>query len=559
MSRSVIAIGLDAADPNLLEEWIRQGHLPTLAKLQIQGAYGRLKTFEYYRAETPWTTFLTGCEPQQTGYWAPLKFYPSNYSVEEVQAYDFSEYKPFYALLGNDRQVAVFDIPQSTLVKDVDGVQVLAWGAHSPMTPSHSQPESLYEEIISKHGNHPVLREDHAPVLDWELLKKLQQDLEVGISRKSKICQDLISQQPWDLFLTVFGETHSAGHSFWHLSREDHPLHSYVAHPDDDLMLSVFKAVDKAIGEILDKAPDDAVVVVFSAHGMDSNVMDLPSMVFLPEVLYRYNFPGKYGLAKGSTDKAPGIPIIDGKAKRGWIGKLWSLKYEENAFAHFLRRTIPRKVFEKLDFLFPKSDRPSFVSPFELEAEAHPLSFQPALWYQNFWPSMKAFAIPSFSEGYVRINLVGREDRGVVQPEDYAKTCDEIIAYLHQLKDARSGTKMVKEVIKTRLNPLDTDPKLPDADIVVIWQEKYVTDTIESPDLGRIGPVPYIRTGSHRSDGFITIAGPNIESGTALPIGHALDLAPTILELLNTEIPDFYPGKSIISKSKTLKMSNVGA
>ncbi len=554
MSNSVIAIGLDAADPNLIEEWIQSGHLPTLASLQLTGSYARLKTFDYYRAETPWTTFLTGCKPQQTGYWAPLKFYPSNYSVEEVQAYDFGEYKPFYSLLGKDRKVAVFDMPQSTLVEDVNGVQVLAWGAHSPMTPSHSNPESLYQELTSQHGVHPALREDHAPILDWKLLKKLQLNLELGISRKSKICQDIISREPWDLFLTVFGETHSAGHSFWHLSRKDHPLYSHVAKSNDDPMLSIFQAVDKAIGEILEKAPDEATVIVFSAHGMDSNVMDLPSMVFLPEVLYRYNFPGKFGLAKGSMNKDPGSPVIDRRAKRGWIGKLWSLKYEENVLRRILRQNIPRKIFEKLEFLFPKSDKPDLTSPSVLEAESHPLFFQPALWYQNLWPSMKAFALPSFSEGYIRINLVGRESNGIVEPENYEETCDEIIEYLYQLKDSRSGTNMVKEVIKTRSNPLDTDPKLPDADIVIIWQEDYATDTVESPTLGRIGPVPYIRTGSHRSDGFINISGPDFKSHLKLLTGHALDLAPTILELLNAEIPSFYPGKPIASKPEVRPM-----
>ncbi|MEM9623061.1 MAG: nucleotide pyrophosphatase, partial [Pseudomonadota bacterium] len=60
MKTPVIAIGLDAADPVLVEEWLAAGHLPNLANLCAQGGYGRLKNLEYYKAETPWTTFLTG-------------------------------------------------------------------------------------------------------------------------------------------------------------------------------------------------------------------------------------------------------------------------------------------------------------------------------------------------------------------------------------------------------------------------------------------------------------------------------------------------------------------
>lgn len=64
--RKVIAIGLDAADPDLVENWIAQGYLSNLNQLKSQGVSGRLTNVEYYRAETPWTTFLTGCFPEKT-------------------------------------------------------------------------------------------------------------------------------------------------------------------------------------------------------------------------------------------------------------------------------------------------------------------------------------------------------------------------------------------------------------------------------------------------------------------------------------------------------------
>ena len=548
MGKPVIAIGLDAADPNLIETWIAEGYLPTLSRLRAEGAYGRLKTYEYYRAETPWTTFLTGCTPQQTGYWAPLKFYADDYSVEEIQAYDFEEYPPFYALL-NEGRVAVFDMPQSKLVQDVNGIQVLAWGAHSPMTPSHSIPDSLLKEVTELYGSHPTLREDHAPVLNWNELKNLQHGLETGIQRRAKICQDLLQREPWDFFLTIFGETHSAGHYFWHLSRDNHPLYPYYAKSDDDPMRSVFQTIDKAIADIVSQAPEDATIVVFAAHGMDTNVMDLPSMVFLPELLYRYNFPGDYGLAKGSHN-LPDQPVMDLRARQGWIGKVWSLKHDKNPVKRWLRKHLPRKIFEKIEFLFP---RPSsdLVSPFELMKESHPLFFQPSLWYRQYWPKMKAFALPSFSEGYVRINLEGREADGVVPLGDYQKVCEEIEQELHRLKDARTGAPMVRKIVRTRVNPLDTDPKLPDADLVVIWQEEYATDTVDSPEFGRIGPLPHCRTGSHRSDGFMIAVGNEIIEGSLLEDGHALDLAPTMFDLLNKPVPSYFSGKSLLSAQVT--------
>jgi len=80
--------------------------------------------------------------------------------------------------------------------------------------------------------------------------------------------------------------------------------------------------------------------------------------------------------------------------------------------------------------------------------------------------------------------------------------CDELSQQLYRLKDGRTGKPMVQRIIRTRQYATERDPKLPDADLVVVWQEEHATDVVDSPDLGRIGPVPHHRTGSHRSNGF---------------------------------------------------------
>ncbi|MDQ3347145.1 MAG: hypothetical protein M3545_04180 [Acidobacteriota bacterium] len=68
-----------------------------------------------------------------------------------------------------------------------------------------------------------------------------------------------------------------------------------------------------------------------------------------------------------------------------------------------------------------------------------PLGAQPPMWYHPAWAGMKAFALPSFSEGYVRLNVRGREERGIVDPADYEAVCEETSAGLLRLTDARTG------------------------------------------------------------------------------------------------------------------------
>lgn len=542
----VIAIGLDAVSPSLLETWMSQGHLKHLRSLSEQGTYTHLNNFDYYRAETPWTTFLTGCSPQQTGYWAPVKLHQGTYDVEQIGAYDFGEFPPFYALEG-DRRVAVFDLPHSRLSKRVNGIQVCAWGAHSPLSPSQSEPAQLLHEIINQYGGHPTLNKDYASCLDFAALNQLQKGLKVGISRRSAVCQGLLQQEAWDLFLTVFGETHSAGHYLWHLSQPDHPFYDlFKSRATSDLLLEVFQAVDQAIGEILTKVPENAYVIIFSGHGMGCNVMDLPSMFFLPELLYRFCFPGRVGIAAARPGRSPGRMVSGKRAERGSLGTLWSMKHDSTLLKRLLRRSTPTKLFNRIEPFFGTPQQPDLVSPFQLREQSDPLYYQPAIWYKPFWSQMKAFALPSFSEGYIRINLRGREPEGIVEPSEYEAVCDELSQQLYNLKDGRTDKPMVKKVVRTRQHAMDCDPKLPDADLVVIWQEENATDVVDSPKLGRIGPVPYFRTGSHRSKGFLIARGPGIAPGSRLPDGHALDLAPTILKLIGAPIPEYFEGKSLI-------------
>ncbi|MGF1515219.1 MAG: alkaline phosphatase family protein [Elainellaceae cyanobacterium] len=545
MKAPVIAIGLDAAQPDVLDAWMDQGYLKNLARLRKQGAYGLLENFSAFSAETPWTTFATGCRPHKTGYWSPLRFRKGSYKLETRAAYEYEEFPPFYAL-GQDYRVAAFDVPQVRLNENISGVQVAAWGAHSPQIPSGSLPPELFGELVKTHGAHPGLHKDYSVCLDLKTTNRLRNTLKEGIARRSAICQEILQQEPWDLFVTVFGEAHSAGHNFWQLSQPDHPLYeTFKSQVTVDPMLECFEAIDKAIGEILSKAPDNARVLVFSAHGMGPNTMDLPSTTILPEFLYRLNFPGQTQLFSRENSGAELEPPLAKMENNFWERHIWGTKHDTSWLRTFLRRRVPNKLYKLVEGLIDPEREGELISPFRLGRKTRIVPFQPAAWYAPLWPSMKAFALPSFAEGYVRVNLKGREPNGLVAPEDYDAFCDQLVEKIRQMKDARTGVPMAQEIIRTRQSPTEDDSRLPDADIVVVWQEEYASDSIESPDVGRIGPVPHYRSGSHRPEGFFVASGPGIEPSTTVSGRHALDISPTILALVGAPIPEYLQGEAI--------------
>ncbi|MEN8106966.1 MAG: alkaline phosphatase family protein [Pseudomonadota bacterium] len=528
MTRPVIAIGLDATDPKLLEHWMDLGVLPNLARFRDQGAFGWVNNVRYYRTETSWITFLTGALPARTGEWGHVQYDPGRYAADEHSAYGFIKYPPFYALMP-ERRVAVFDPPLARPVDGVNGIQIMGWGTEVNQCLRMSKPGPLMDELIARHGLHPMFEAsppepggDNEAVYSYRIpsgydlpaLEALRDRLVAGAGLRTQLMLDLLGREPWDLFLGVFSETHTASHLLWHTS-QDHPLHGPLMMDNNaDPLLDVFKAVDAGLGEILEAAPKDADVLLFSIYGIAANVLDLPSMAFLPELLFRWSFPGQKALGGTGEDAArldyPGH----------WKDEIWNLR--------------------------TPTGEARLESPAVQKSRGDPMHWQPSNWYRPLWPGMKAFALPTYSEGLIRINLQGRERDGLIAPEDYHRTCGEICDYLYAVKDGRTGKPMVREIVHRKTQPMDDTSLGPPADLIVLWQEESPTDLINSPQSGSIGPLPFFRSGGHCSRGFIAARGPGVEAGSRLESMQATDLTATFLHLLEQHIPDYIDGRPVL-------------
>ena len=554
MNKPVIAIGLDAAEPKLMEQWMSEGHLPNLSQIRQQGIYSRLhnsvnyqgSSAEFSSTEPLWVMMATGCLPNKTGFWDTITYNPQTYKVgcdSVYGGYNYQEYKPFYAL-GDEYRVAAFDIPVTRVCPGVNGIQITGWGGHHPFCPSESEPTKLLTSIIGEYGENPVYRQDNGIWWSKKYVNWVTQSVEKSLATRAQICRDLLTQDNWDLFITGFGETHTLGHDLYNLSQPDHPLY-----PDTnkinawgDPMLKGFQQVDRAVGEIIAAAPEKASIVIFAVHGMGANVTDLLSMMLLPEVLYRFNFPGKAALAYGDLNQ-PAPPLITKPIRNGWSAEVWRQAYEPNPIKKLWQTWTHKKLL--------KSSQNGLFSPHYLAKQKEELGWMPAVWYSPLWPKMKAFALPAFADGHIRINLKGRDRDGIVEPTEYDALCDEITEVLYRLYDGRSKQPLVKQVVRTRKSPLDNDPKLPDSDLIVVWQE-IPTDVVDSPDIGRIGPITYNRSGGHRENGFLLAKGEGITPNANLSTGRAVDIGATILNLMGAPIPDYFDGKPLLDRSVTL-------
>lgn len=524
MIRTTAVIGLDAPNKAAFEEWLERGLLPNFSALRQQSSCGNLIHYKKDTNENSWIPFITGNNLENIDYWIST-YEPVNYANTSNSLYTLNDYPPFYAV-GNKARIITFDLP-AALSDDVEGIQVAGWASELNSSYPASKPSSMLDYIHDQYGADPKL--DGAlkfynkdlnrygmsyrvpSAYDIEGLKSFRGKILSSIAKRGQICREFLQRNDWDLFLSVFPETHTAGHIFWHLSQE-HPLHRLSRSFDADPLLEVYQAVDREIGLIADLVGWDSGLVIFSVDSVVSDCLENARSIFLPEFLYRWNFPGKAALAVG--DPAAEVPKESFDYPLHWKDEVWNLRTTDGDC--------------------------ELQSPQQQSANNDPFNWQPTNWYKPVWDRMKAFALPSNADGCIRLNVKGREARGIVEPADFQRQCIELSQRLTELVDARTGRGMVERVIQVRNDPFERDSRQSPADLIVLWQEASPTDVVDSPLVGRIGPVPYFRTGGHqrresRIENFIMIRSTEHSPRTRFAEGGLEDLPALILDRMGIE------------------------
>lgn len=515
--RPLYLIGLDGVGTYPLRRWIQQGLLPNLHET-LRLRPGRriciLDNKNFMRTENSWQTFVQGIPPNCAKEWGHCIYTPDDYSYHEHCAYSFREAPPFFRT--TSRTTVVFDVPlmQVDTANDapLNRIEIYGWGAESNQFGSSSSPVNLLSKLTAAHGHHPIFSKgrlvasgsdipeegygDHGikqyrlpSLYQPQALEQLCEGLIDGASRRTAIINELLSEHQPELAVCVYSEAHTAGHMFWHLS-QPHPLGNKRA---DDALLAVLQAIDTGLGHLINNFTESDVLL-FSPQGMQANFIEMFTSTFLPEMLYR-------------------------RSQRGWIlgGNLEAcLQLDPSRYKHW-KDAVVELLNPSLSHLLD--------TPARLADRADPLDWSPARWYQPLWPKLEAFALPSFSEGLVRLNVRGREGGpDGLEWTTYDEVCQQITDDLLQWRDVRTGRRIVHEVVRTRSSPSDQEGPLAlmPADLVVKWREPVITNHIGHPILGEIGPLPYFRTGAHSSQGMMIDLTPNGSflpaSGSKLPL-----------------------------------------
>jgi len=541
----VLAIGLDGLDFTLAERFMAEGQMPALADLRKRAARFLLDEGPALRAGLPWEHVASGLSPQEGGRWGPVEFDPTSYTAWQ----DGAQFAPWWA--DTDLRVVVFDPPFVDLRRARNTQGIVAWGSHSPGTAKAARPAALLAEFAQRFGEYPAVEWSYGtPWPSADRARVMGEGLSQALDVRSRAARWLATDRfpEWDFFFTVASELHGGMEGLWHGVDDGHPLSTHPsAGAAAAALLDIHRALDRMVGQLVNAA-GDAVVIAFNMGGMGPNSSDVQSMVLLPELLYRHAFGHPLLMIPATWTATPNrLPILDehdnwDAASVSWIPEP---PREPEAEASTLR-AIARRLPEPVKGLLKRAqsaaaDRHFRHAPFRLD-----LGYMPGYHYRHYWPQMPAFALPSFLDGRIRINLRGRERDGIVELSRYEETCRTLETLLGECRDPRTGKPAVDRIERaSTANPLAVASS--ESDLLVVWRD--VAAAIEHPELGLIGPVPLRRTGGHTRHGIAYLAAPGLEPGER-GVRPSFDIVPTIVQLLGAEpTARLAAGRSLLSDS----------
>jgi predicted AlkP superfamily phosphohydrolase/phosphomutase len=481
----VIFIGLDAADPTLLAQGCDAGWLPVLQSMRRNGAWAKVNVPRGFGDGAIWPCLFTGVNPGRHGRYFFRQLKLGTYDIEKFrQDTDFG-HRPIWEYLSQaGRRVAAIDIVKAPLSKDINGIQINDWTTHDRNGPMRSVPAHLASEVIARYGSDPFNGTTDAPrERTTEEYKAFRDAMIDRVHTKTALCEHHLKQGSWDLFMVAFADPHDIAHQCWHLHDPAHA--SYDARWVErfgDPVKDVYRALDSAIGRLLDFVGPQTTAVVFGGPGMGP---DYTGNYLFDQVLRR----------------------IDKRPDRD-------------------RNLIPHALVSRL-------------RPAAIQELGQRINHAKSMYSMS---RRKYFAIPhNENAGAIRINVIGREPSGCVKPgSEYESVCKTLTRDLLDLVNADTGKPVIREVVRVADEchgiRLETLP-----DLLAIWARDAPIRAVSSPKIGIVTGTPVIgaRTGDHNSDCVLFAQGPCVKQpGLIHPIAVE-DIAPTITSLLGLALPDY--------------------
>jgi predicted AlkP superfamily phosphohydrolase/phosphomutase len=513
MARRLLVIGLDGATFDLFGP-----DLPHLTRLMGQGVWSPLRSTLPAMTFPAWSTFMTGVNPGKHAIFDFTVRRPNSYALEFVNA-TYRRRPTIWQLLSQaGLRVGVIGVPTTYPPETVNGF--LISGFDSPVTTainaSFVYPQHLYGEIKGAVGAYQITGFQELRIgPGWH--RAALASLQTVLTKKLQIAEFLMTNQAWDCFMVLFGESDTVGHHYWAFHDPQSPRHDPAGAAEfGGAIRTIYRQLDQAVGSLLATAGDEVNVIILSDHGFGGSS---DKIIYLNRWLAQQGYltfkPSRSRLNQGVTRaKDLGLRLLPSRLQERffrWAGGRWAGLLESHS------------RFGAID-----------------------------------WPASRAFSEESNSLPGIWLNVRGREPAGTVAPgAAYESLRSELIAALQNIRDPDTGQAII--VRAHRREAIYWGPfveKAPDIVLELNLDRGYSYTCLSSQGqagaaLRRLSPAEYwgakgaSMNGSHRPNGILIMAGPDITGQLANP--SLADLAPTILRLLDVPLLPDFDGRSLLA------------
>jgi len=523
----VLFLAMDAGNKYLIQEWANDGTLPNIHSLLTKGLVGETVSLEGLYEGATWPSFYTGVNPAHHGFHSLKQLNPGTYEFYRRYPGDFIRREPFWNYLSAaGLRIAILDIPLSRISEGLNGIQMVEWGSHDGVYGFRTWPPKLKRDVLARFGRHPLRISCDSYQRTPHDFCSFKNKLINGVQRKAELTIHYLERGDWNFFAQVFSESHCVGHQCWHLHDPRHPNHDpQVAHDTGDPILEVYKAIDSAIGKIIEHVSSDTILFFLASHDIAHNV---GGNFLLSEILERLNLAKKWPNGITAKKSQSSIKNIYDFLGRGWQKIPTTIKTPLKPALFSLHNLIMHWVRRRDLLLLPPS-----ITNIDLKNS-------------KCFPLLNGNPVSG-----IRINLSGREPNGLIKPgTELNDFCVEVTKDLLGIIDCDTGKPMVKNVKETfKLYEGEYIDHLPD--LLLEWNDEKLLGSLGVSDVKgsrlrmvseKMGVVEgantYCRTGDHRPEGIFIALGPGIKPRRLEKTVSIMDFAPTFTSLLGVEFPD---------------------
>ncbi|HEO70384.1 MAG TPA: hypothetical protein ENN80_03915 [Candidatus Hydrogenedentes bacterium] len=475
-----LLMGLDGAEPSLVEPWMDEGRLPNLARLRDEGSYGPLTSTTPPATFPAWTSCVTGVNPGRHGIIDFTMMKPNAYGLRFINATHRRAPAVWNILSEACKRVGVLGVPATYPPEPVNGFMVS--GFDSPVCSSIDRsfvyPPELFDAV---RGWRYAEQQETDVAVGWH--EALLPRLLAKIADKEAIACALLEREPWDFFMVVLNESDTVAHHFWLFHDPHSPRHREgPAHA----IREVYERLDAAVGAFIEAAGEDVTVGVVSDHGFGGAGTG---------VVHLNNWLAEQGHLHFVPSRTP------------WLKQL--------ALGHVPER-MRGGLFRRLGGLAAHLESRSRFGGID-------------------WPRTRAWSEELNYFPSIRINLEGREPEGLVAIRDYDAFCD---ALCRELED---WAPVAKAWRRDMLYHGDYVERAPDIVLELALEDGYSHSCLRSrggPSFRRIVPDEHLggkehgMNGNHRPTGVLFLSKPE-----GAPAGRIEDIAPTVLADLGVPGP----------------------